>query len=193
MKKEGYKIKGGRPDLIAYIAPQKRFAIETKGYSHCRCGNMNNHKKQAQSGPLKVDFCVACVSYNIYTQIEVKYHDPENELEYDGNRKGDRDVFKELTKKYYSGLVSFLKLPYDIVSYGNEKFYEINFSYFFREIYCSWFCHCFLKYRYKILLSTKIDSWAQEGLTKEISPFVHHQNENIYIDNDGVGIKFEDF
>lgn len=189
MKMENKQLKGHRPDLIAYINPTKRFAVEAKGYSK-NTVNMMQHKNQAQSGPLHVDFSVACVSYNMYEKIKCKYYDPLNDYARN-NEENSEKIFSKLTQKYYSGLLEFLKLfGHNMVSYGNENFYEVNFDRIYLEEMFSCCVRCLEFYKYKIILPGNIEQYAKEGLPKEFEPFIfREENENIYIDNDRVGLR----
>jgi hypothetical protein len=77
MRMQGMPITVGRPDLPAF-KQDSMFAIEAKGYSR-GYGNMATHKAQSQTGGIPVNFTVACVSYNLYNNIQCKYHDPFND------------------------------------------------------------------------------------------------------------------
>jgi hypothetical protein len=98
MRLKKHKIKGERPDLVAY-SPIGMFSIEAKGRHENNPGDMTEHKTQAQSGPIGVNFSVACISYNIFNRVTCNYHDPFNE-----NVRYDNESLQALTKKYYSGL-----------------------------------------------------------------------------------------
>jgi hypothetical protein len=74
---QGIPLSGSRPDLYC-IGEAFQFAVEAKGFSAANVSarEMLRHKNQANSGPLPVNFCVASVSYNLYTQVKCNYHDP---------------------------------------------------------------------------------------------------------------------
>lgn len=194
MKINGLPITGKRPDLIAFTSDKKTFAIESKGYSGS-FGNMANHKKQSQTGGIPVDFSVACVSYDLYVKVKCKYYDPENEkVEYDDN------LVKILTKKYYSGLKEFTKLANEKnIKIHREHFYMIDLFDFWRNEYTDiyWFkFYGFNKYfkRVYLILPSKIGEYAENGISKDVEPFLFEQNEykdDLYIDNDRIGILIE--
>lgn len=193
MKIKGIPITGKRPDLIAFT-PDKTFAIESKGYSGS-FGNMANHKKQSQTGGIPVDFSVACVSYDLYSKAKCKYYDPENEkVKYDDN------LVKSLTKKYYSGLKEFIQLANrKIIEKHGENFYKIDLFDFWVNEYRD--AHLFGFYRFYecfkrvyLILPSKIEEYAKNGIPKNVEPFLFKQNEDkddLYIDNDRIGILIE--
>jgi hypothetical protein len=190
-------IKGSRPDLIAYTK-NSIFAIEAKGYDKFKY-NMSQHKRQSANGRINVNFTIACVSYNLYSGVECKYYDP-----YNGNIEKNDNTFQELTKIYYSGLSEFLNTDF----FKNEKkvikgeeFFIIklfdwnNISNFLKE-----FLHqslCYLKVcglsRLKLILPGEIREFAKNGITNKLEPFqfTTPEDENIYIDNDRVGLQID--
>ena len=187
----------GRPDLIAYTT-NSTFAIEAKGYSR-GCGNMTTHKMQSTTGGIPVNFTVACVSYNLYNQVKCKYHDPYND-----NAPYDSQGLKELTKKYYSGLAGFLNeelFSYKEAKINEEIFYAIELNLIkleklFRKefLYLPFPCFELFKfYRPQIILPSNIRELAANGLSKDTKPFDFKisKQENIYIDNDRVGLRID--
>jgi hypothetical protein len=70
-------IVGQRPDLYCDTGFQQ-FSMEAKGFSVSSVSDnaMKNHKAQAQSGLLPVNFAVACISYNLFGHPLCKYYDP---------------------------------------------------------------------------------------------------------------------
>lgn len=200
---KGMPITGSRPDLLAF-KKNETFAIEAKGYTG-GFGNMNKHKQQSQTGRIPVNFTVASVSYNLYEKVKCNYYDPYNK-----NVPFDAELFRALTKEYYTGFSEFLKLKYrnlDVVEYQNESFYEIDLFYppyldeYFYEIKPFGYCweELFHFYRPKLILPIKINEYAENGLSKDIKPFLFEsRNDNlkdsdskIYIDNDRIGLKIE--
>lgn len=195
-------IRGSRPDLIAF-SPNTTFAIEAKGreQSVISTEEMAKHKKQSQSGPFsnKVHFSIACISYNLYRNIAVKYHDPFNEgAEY------DLEALKALSKKYYSSLAEFLNENSFNVSrtqIQNENFFEVGLSgrtiekLFDDGLMFDRFgpAHFYFD-RVRLLLPADIIQYAEEGITKELEPFNLAPSETdsryLYIDNDRVGLRF---
>ena len=198
-------IKENRPDLIAFPNQSSYIAIEAKGYtvSNVTDERMSGHKKQAQSGPIKcVGYCVACVSYNLYGHngVQCKYYDPPND-----NFKDDGGFLKkELSKDYYSGLLSFLDyFGHEKKEYGKEKFYEIQFSdfkktpaFFHEELFeLEQYRFCFRRLR--LILPGDIHKFAEEGISDDLKPFIFEStkekdlNRNLYIDYDRVGLRYE--
>lgn len=191
MRLNGRKIGGSRPDLIAYC-PQSIIAIEAKGLGRNTPGNMQNHKKQSQSGPIKVNRSVACVSYNIFQKIKCNYHDPVI-----GDFHYDNDSLKELSKSYYKGLSDYLSKGHSVVTIGGEKFYKIDVANLFlghesfQSLYCQLFVIELLKfYNLYLLLPGDIEYLCKNGISREIKPLEYDYSENLYIDNDRVGFMF---
>lgn len=198
MRVKKMPIIGGRPDLLAFKADKSCFALEAKGLSGS-FGNMKIHKSQANSGPISTKFNVACVSYNIYSGVSCKYHDPINE-----NYVIDDKLFKSLTKRYYSGLLEFLNrdyFEYEEVEIQQRKFYAVNIKpKFFLEIFPRnlfrflYWHELFNKGefdRLRLILPRDIKTLAIEGLPNDSEPFLFNSNENnyLYIDNDRVGLE----
>ena len=186
----------GRPDLIAYTR-NSMFAIEAKGYSRGH-GNMATHKMQSQTGGIPVNFTIACVSYNLYHNILCKYHDPFND-----KIQFDDELFRELTRDYYKGLLEFLNqkyFEYHEMDFQGEKFYEVELSY--RNLgdflpngfpfILGWHFDMINFYRPRLILPKKIRDFAEDGLTRDTKPFIfdsQQQENNIYIDNDRIGLQ----
>lgn len=198
MRTKGMPILGQRPDLLAFKKGGTCFALEAKGYSGS-FGNMITHKAQANSGSIPTKFNVACVSYNLYNQVECKYHDPIND-----NYVYDDELFKNLTKRYYSGLLEFLNndyFEYEEVEIQQDKFYAVNikpkkflkifprsllrFPFWDELIYMSEFD------RLRLILPREIKTLAKKGLTNDSEPFLFESIESnyLYIDNDRVGLE----
>jgi len=185
-----------RPDLLAYTS-NSRFAIEAKGFSD-GYGNMNDHKNQSQTGGIKVNFTVTSVAYNLYGQVKCKYHDPYND-----NVPYDNELLRKLTKYYYSGLSEFLNekyFDYREAEFQGEKFYEVEISYRpFEKLFPDefpfrhfWHFEILEFYRPRLILPKNIRDFAETGITNEIKPFLFktkEQDNNIYIDNDRVGLR----
>jgi hypothetical protein len=196
MRQNGFPLTGKRPDLISY-SPKGIFAIEAKGRHQNNSGNMLKHKKQAQSGPIPVNFSVACVCYNLFNQVTCKYHDPFNE-----NVPFDNNSLQALTRDYYSGLAEFLNpkiFDYRETRIQGEDFYEIELSYKnVRELLSGepelWpfgYSDLFRFYRPRLILPKTITELAETGITNQTAPFnydIGEQDRNIYIDNDRVGL-----
>ncbi|WP_339786821.1 hypothetical protein NSQ38_02575 [Paenibacillus sp. FSL R7-0313] len=193
MKMKGMALKGGRPDLFAF-KKSGMFALEAKGYSG-RSGDMQTHKIQSQTGGIPVNFTVACVSYNLYKNIRCKYYDPLNDaIEFDSI------LLRQLTSKYYTGLLGFLNnehFEYSELVIQGESFYEVNLSdHLFRlfsdeslhNLIYLWKFHC--DYKLSLILPRKIREYAKDGLEENEKPFLLDSKENtLYIDNDRVGLR----
>ena len=183
-------IVGSRPDLLAFTNTET-FAIEAKGYATKYVKNMSEHKNQSQAGAISVNFTVASVSYNLYDKVKCKYHDP-----YNANIPFDEELLSEITKKYYSGIIDFLDYAdYQEVKYQNENFYEIDIlsSYFINEYNDKtfrYFFHDLLHHNHlKLILPKNIEVYSKEGLNSHTEPLLYDGNEEIYIDNDRIGLK----
>lgn len=206
MRINNMKITGKRPDLLAFNK-KGMFAIEAKGYSSSGCGDMAQHKEQSKAGNIKVNFSVASVSYDLYNQVKCKYHDPFND-----NVPFDNELLKQLTKKYYSGLYSFLNQEYfeiNRIKIQDEFFYELKPSgILLDKIFINYFpfYHSFIfdKYFYleypkyyehynpRLILPINIEKYAEEGITNNFEPFIfenREEDQNIYIDNDRIGLR----
>jgi hypothetical protein len=190
-------IHGQRPDLIAFNQ-NAIFTLEAKGTGRGNPGNMAMaaHKRQASSGNYQRNFSIACVSYDIYSQIQCKYHDPFNDnVEYDG------EGLRKSSGRFYGGLLEFLNESYfqiSEVTYRDEEFYEVELSLQrFRKVlnheslfYPFWY-HEFLElFRPRLILPKDIAKYAKNGLTRESKPFEPIQEgRNLYIDADRIGLR----
>jgi hypothetical protein len=196
MRLRGLPLNVGRPDLLA-SKQNAMFALEAKGYSGGH-GNMKTHKTQSQTGGIPVNFSVACVSYNLYNNVQCKYHDPFND-----NIQYDNELLRGLTRNYYKGLSEFLNqkfFEYREFNLQGETFYEVELSYRnFEKLFPDEFpfrpiLHFEILdfYRPRLILPKKIRDYAEDGLTNETKPFVFETSEqdyNTYIDNDRVGLR----
>lgn len=194
MRINGYKIKGQRPDLIAYT-PNEMFSIEVKGRHENNPGNMHQHKLQSQSGPISVHFSVACVSYHLFDRIKCNYHDPVV-----GNAQYDNKALSLLTRNYYGGLAGFLNNNHSRsreISIQGETFYEVEiFDDYLRKLFSNnWFstfwqdeAREFLLPR--LILPGNIMQLAEYGISNQTKSFIFDNREyqNIYIDNDRIGL-----
>jgi hypothetical protein len=194
MKIKKIPITGSRPDLLVF-KNNETFSIEAKGYSRNSVSHMNmtKHKSQSQAGAIEipVNFTVASVSYNLYDKVKCKYHDP-----YNPDIPFDEELLSETTKKYYSGIKDFLEFSnYKEVKHKNESFYEIDIlsSYFFNKYddkFFRYFFHDLLHHnQLKLILPKNIEAYSKEGLNSRTEPFLYDSNEEIYIDNDRIGLK----
>lgn len=197
MRLRNMPLNVGRPDLLAY-KQNSMFALEAKGFSGGH-GNMTTHKNQSRTGGIPVNFSVACVSYNLYSNIQCKYHDPYND-----NVTYDNELLKRLTQLYYSGLSEFLNekyFNYREIEIQGEKFYEVELSYRpFEKLYPDefpfrhfWHFEILDYYRPRLILPFAIRDYAKNGITNETKPFIfetdEEQKKNLYIDNDRIGLQ----
>ncbi|MFZ6013174.1 MAG: hypothetical protein ACOYXT_22715, partial [Bacteroidota bacterium] len=200
MRQNNHKIRGQRPDLVAF-SPTAMFSIEAKGRHQNNPGDMEEHKSQAQSGPISVNFSVACISYNLFNRVVCNYHDPFNE-----NVSYDNQTLQALTKKYYTGLTSFLDRKFfrwTEVQIQGESFYELELGYqslgriFPDEFPIRPFLHreVFEFYRPRLILPKNINDFANDGITSQTEPFEYQEtdpNNYTYIDNDRVGLRIRE-
>ena len=197
MRLQGHKLTGNRPDLIAYTQ-NGVFALEAKGRHQKNPGSMAGHKRQAGAGPLKVNFSVACVSYNLFQRVTCNYHDPFND-----NIPYDNISLAALSRNYYRGLSAFLDqklFEYREVGIQGERFYEVGLTrsnlekIFLQEFpfWATWSSEFFAFFRPRLILPYDIRNYAETGITNEVAPFIfenNDQNQYLYIDNDRVGLQ----
>jgi hypothetical protein len=195
MRLRGMPLNVRRPDLIAYTQ-NSMFAIEAKGHAG-GSGNMISHKNQSLTGGIPVNYTVACVSYDLYNNVKCNYHDPFND-----NVKYDNVTLSGLTRNYYKGLSDFVDhkyFEYREINYQGEDFYEIelsqrNIEKFFPDEFpfrLFWQFEILEFLRPRLILPKKIMEYADKGITNEVKPFIFEakeQENNIYIDNDRVGL-----
>lgn len=201
MREKKIKIKGKRPDLIAFTNKSDCFAIESKGRSQSHPGDMAKHKDQSRTGPIKVNFSVACVTYNMYQSIKCNYHDP-----YNSNIPFDSELFATLTSKYYSVLEQFLQndFGYSRIARNGEEFFEVDlFGRSMNKLLDgpnpSWpFFLIRMQDFYKphLILPANISTLARSGLPPDTVPINQtgdsYPSETLeYIDNDRVGISLK--
>lgn len=195
MRLRGIPLVGQRPDLLAYISPTTRFAIEAKGFTN-GAGNMANHKNQANSGNhiIPVNFSVASVSYNLYNSVRCNYHDPFNE-----NVRIDEEDLRNISKQYYSGFAEFLHKDYFEIrqrTYGEESFYEVGLTYRqFKKLFedstrfpSFMFHEIFDIYSPRLIIPSDVIELSKSGITNQTKPFNYIQEKNLYIDNDRIGL-----
>ena len=194
MKLRGMRIKGSRPDLIAY-APHDKFAIEAKGYSGGP-GDMNHHKAQSEQGGIPVNYTVASVTYQLYRETRCNYYDPH----YQGIPY-DLESLRTLSRNYYSGLIKFLDLfQYAETDFFGETFFEVDLSSSSDNI--EFYPQgtpiegvCPLKaidyYEVKLILPGEIKVFAEAGISNDTTPFFVSDTINerhVYIDSDRIGL-----
>lgn len=172
MIRNGYQIKGKRPDLYC-DSLNKQFAIEAKGYSQSSVSDtkMNKHKSQSQKGPIPINFSVASVSFNLYKSPKVKFYDPEDEsVEYSSI------VNSQLRSLYYNSLLELIEY------FGLEKVKSGI------PDYNAYIISPLLFPEYRLLIHQVIVS-KEWGGNEWLPPLSRESNEeNYYIDNDGIGL-----
>lgn len=173
----GYPVVGPRPDLYCTTSSQQ-FAMEAKGFStkSISPAEMIKHKAQSLSGPISVNFSVASVSYNIYTEPRCKFHDPV----------GDDAPFyananETLARMYYSRILEELDnyTDFRIVMF-NERYFRI---------------YDLSQYFYFPKSTLPVNILIDDACTKKDNS-VNFMNLNLqrideqflYVDTDGIGI-----
>lgn len=185
MEINGFPIRGGRPDLLCDTGALM-FAIESKGFS-CETvsGNkMNKYKQQSQSGPIEVSFSIASVTYNMYSDIKVKYHDPINK-----NYKYDKSLSEKLMKKYYSGIMEYIdKDLFDVteIEINKHEYYKIKMK-DKRRGYDNLIGINI--HRISILIDKNIKRFINDEIEyNKMFNLESVDEKDIYIDRDGIGI-----
>ncbi|MGJ1335298.1 hypothetical protein [Sphingobacterium siyangense] len=196
MRIQGHKLKGQRPDLIAYTQ-NSIFAIEAKGRHQPNSGNMTVHKAQSQTGPIPVNFSIACVSYNLFNNVACNYHDPFiDNIEYDNTSLGI------LSRNYYKGILEFLNsdgFDFEETEIQGEKFYAVglsrrNYEKFFFDWFPfrgMWELEFFHFLKPKLIIPYRIREYSEVGISNHFTPFLFESNgqsDYIYIDNDRIGL-----
>ena len=176
MKTAGIPIKGNRPDLYCTDAKREQFAIECKGFTKSFVSDqeMEKHKKQSKSGPLKVNYSFASVSYCLYWNLKVKYYDPVN-VQFPYNE----DLNYSILEKYYEGILDIRnKLESNnSISFQGKTFDVIFLSEIFdRKIH--------------LLISKNIEQFIYDRAIEDDYSNFDLEN-NYYIDLDGIGIYVE--
>ena len=189
MRLKGLSINGTRPDLIAYKDDGYCFTLEAKGYSKRNVEDyeMDKHKAQSVSPypQLPVNFSVASVTYNMYDEIKCKYYDPEGD-----NNGADISLFRDLTRQHYSNLLQFIKGEYQDffeLDKSLQQYYRVRINWrLFEEYYYFYFHHFFHHNDFNLILPSNIEQLSKEGLREGFETI---DDDNIYIDRDGVGIE----
>lgn len=190
MHAKGHRLssKSKRPDLYCY-GGGKQFSVESKGFSDATVSEnaMAIHKNQSAQGPLKINFSVASVTYNLYNKVKVKYYDPISE-----NNEFDYALNLELSRDYYRGFVQLLESQSTentpLLSVNNKNYFLIqifplNDSLSFTQILP---LHQWL-FQAKLYLAihTDIRKFAIEGNLNDLE---YYDDILTYIDNDGIGL-----
>lgn len=177
MIQKGYPIKGSRPDFYCDNLRQQ-FAVEAKGYSTSSVSNneMNKHKKQSQSGLLPVNFSIASIAFDLYKYPQVKFHDPVND-----NVPYDRELNSQLRSSYFNSVIdlialySFSQVRSDFSGFVSFNFFPFSLPRFFPNLKL-------LVHRAIIQRNWESDEWL------ETFQGAQGENENHYIDSDGIGL-----
>ena len=189
MREKRIPIIGRRPDLIAFSRNSK-FAIEAKGFSKSLMSDieMNRYKSQALSGPISVNFAVASVSYNLYNSVICRYYDPPTNRDFGG----EDELLKKLFQRYYAGFKEFINEKFFEITeeeYQKEDFYILTPRY--ENLVLSRYLRCMLclPIKWSLILTKKIDRFAEEGINSNFKPFKVLEEKNLYIDVDRIGVK----
>lgn len=177
---EDHPISGGRPDLYC-VGDGSQFAIEAKGLSASTVSDneMQNHKKQAESGILPVNFSIASVSYNLYEEVSCRYHDPFNDAV-----PMDYSLHKKLNKAYYARLNEFVasrEFQVRTVNLGGHKCVLLDilgpgtpYNLLFENHLC-----------FVLILELRFLLDLEDVYTFNPEPV---EKPNFYLDTDGVGV-----
>ena len=178
-----------RADLVAYRENKGPFVIECKGISnvspHVTLNNAKNQINNVISNPQlqgRFNFGIACVSYNLYNQVKVCYHDPK----FDNIKSDDDFGLKELSKLYYKAFFDLYKevKKAKIRNFGKEKFIIVNLGFENSVLFrCIGDISLILPYNIKEL--------SENGISRETQPFeIENNDDGIYIDNDRIGLMY---
>jgi len=173
MVRNGYKIKGDRPDFYCENLKQQ-FSIEAKGFKRSTVSDnsMNDHKSQSQTGPIPVNFSVASVAYNLYQKPTIKFYDPINdEIEY------NEEVNNQLRSLYYNSILEMIEfLDMEESESKLDNYYYYSFGPLFPD-------------EFRLILHRAIvqRDWYENDWLNNIE-FSENEERQFYIDLDGVGI-----
>jgi len=188
-------ITGQRSDLIAFNA-QHLFSIEAKGYSSntISLNRMNGIKNRANSGPINVNFSMASVSYNLYSQVKVKYHDPINkEIPY------NKDLLAKTSSFYYQGIYEYVNeevFRIEDYKYRNVNYFRIRLNSLSDNLFLNhrkFYPFCIFPFtidNISILMDKRIKKYITNGI-HDVRMEQIQEEKNIYIDTDGVGLLVE--
>ena len=118
---------GERPDLYCDTG-KEQFSLEAKGFSvrSVSLNKMSKIKKQANSGPVPINFSIASVTYNIFDYpLKCKYYDPDNDY-----KEYDKENNIILSKLYYANIINlFNDLSHSKeISILDHKYLSFKFS-----------------------------------------------------------------
>lgn len=165
---------GERPDLFCDTGSEQ-FAIESKGTTRKSISDaqMDDYKKQAESGPIPVKFSIVSACYGLYNKnhINVKYYDPPSE-----NYIYEKEYNQYLARYYYTKVLRFLE--------RNSSRYQSNSI-----------IQDFITYRINIGFEESL----LFHISKQILSFINKEtdsvnqdyrsDENSYFDVDGIGLE----
>lgn len=177
-------IVGARPDLFC-ITNRRQFAVEAKGLSVASVSDrdMRGHKMQAASGPLPVHFCVAAVSYGIFTTPKCRYHDPVAE-----SNEFNRSLASALARHYYEGWAQILDSGLFDVQVRNlptGRYYELSMS---EDLASSFWLPWIYGRRapISILIDSRVRKFAERGSWPTDASVI--DLPELFVDSDGVGL-----
>ncbi len=83
------------------------------------------------------------------------------------------------------------------ITHNTYKLSNLSYEYFAKHFRVfplkTWLKEIFNFYKPKLIIPKDIEKYAKEGLTEDVEPFefenYRNDNENIYIDNDRIGIE----
>lgn len=170
---------GKRPDFYC-ISPTQQFVIESKGWDYSSVSNKKIISVKTQASlcmqtnqlPIPINFSVASIAYNIYNTPVIKFIDPEgNSTEY------NKELNDELRKGYYDFIRKLIK--------------GVSFTKFKQQPQYKEATICTLYDRpLKILINEEIFSEEKKDY-RWLEKVETIEEENYYIDRDGVGIYFD--
>lgn len=186
------KIKGKRPDFLCDTG-SRIIAIEAKGYAvkYVSPAKMAEVKTQSQQGLLPKDASVASVAYGLYSQLCVKYHDPDNE-----RPARDEKFCRRLAKGFYKDVLGFLNDPRFVVSQiviQDRRLLRITLNPEIRP----WFIiksnaiHLLGFKSVALLLASELIRVAEDGDISAIPPQL--EASGVWVDGDGIGIELREF
>ena len=190
MHAKGHRLssKSRRPDLYCY-GGGKQFSVESKGFSDATVSEnaMAIHKSQSAQGPLKINFSVASVAYNLYDKIRVKYYDPINE-----DNEFDYALNLDLSRNYYRGFVQLLDSQsvenIFLLSINNKNYFLVQLFPLNNDLSSTQILLLYpWLFRAKLYLAihTDVKKFAIEG---NLTDLEYYDDDLTYIDNDGIGL-----
>lgn len=178
MALKGYQIVGDRPDFYCDTLTEQ-FSVEAKGYSAQNISDvqMIKHKEQSETGPLSINFSVASVAYNLYKKPKIKFYDPIGD-----NVPYEDELNARLRKLYYQNALFLIESISDSRTQSEfTDYFAYNISYPFIPF------RQFLVHKNIVQPEFIHTEWLKS--VKNISS-ESQENEDIYIDVDGIGLRY---